>query len=110
MRVAPTICNRLVETAKGILLKFLPDVYIVTDHQKSATAGKSPAFGLTLVAETINGTFLCAEACSQPRGESNEPNVPEDIATKAAHLLLEEIYRVVGLSILRSLYSNLLYQ
>ena len=23
MRVAPTICNRLVETAKGILLKFL---------------------------------------------------------------------------------------
>ena len=96
MRVAPTICNRLVETAKGILLKFLPDVYIVTDHQNSATAGKSPAFGLTLVAETINGTFLCAEACSQPRGSSlsSEPNVPEDIATQAAHLLLEEIYRV----------------
>lgn len=96
MRVAPTICNRLVETAKGILLKFIPDVYIVTDHQKSATAGKSPAFGLTLVAETINGTFLCAEACSRPRdlSSSSEPNVPEDIATHAAHLLLEEIYRV----------------
>ena len=97
MRVAPTICNRLVETAKGILLKFIPDVYIVTDHQKAATAGKSPAFGLTLVAETINGIFLCAEACSVPKGASKEPNVPEDIATQAAHSLLEEIYRVTYL-------------
>jgi RNA 3'-terminal phosphate cyclase-like protein len=101
MRVAPTICNRLVETAKGILLKFIPDVYIVTDHQKSATAGKSPAFGLTLVAETINGTFLCAEACSQPRGECTEPNVPEDIASQAAYSLLEEIYRVIFMRLLK---------
>jgi RNA 3'-terminal phosphate cyclase-like protein len=94
MRVAPAICNRLVETAKGILLKFLPDVYIISDHQKRDNAGKSPAFGITLVAETINGTFLCAEACSLPKGTKNgDPSVPEDIATQAAHNLLEEIYR-----------------
>ena len=70
MRVAPAICNRMVEAAKGVLLKFIPDVYIVSDHQKKECAGNSPAFGLTLVAETINGTFLCVEACSLPRGYS----------------------------------------
>ena len=65
-----------------------------------------PAFGLTLVAETINGTFLCGEACSLPKGSSSMrkiggggggeevgPSVPEDVALKATHNLLEEIYR-----------------
>lgn len=95
MRVAPAICNRMVETAKGVLLKFIPDVYIVSDHQKAVNAGNSPAFGLTLVAETINGTFLCAEACSQPKGSVTKgPNVPEEIAMEATNALLEEIYRV----------------
>jgi len=106
MRVAPAICSRLVETAKGVLLKYLPDVYIVSDHQKKDHAGLSPAFGLTLVAETLNGTFLCGEACSMPRwsagvkgsrengGSSGDgPSVPEDVALKATHNLLEEIYR-----------------
>lgn len=95
MRVSPSVCNRLVETAKGILLKFLPDVYIVSDHQKGPNAGNSPAFGITLVAETINGTFLCAEACSQPKGSISDGNIPEDIATEATYRLLEEIYRVI---------------
>lgn len=96
MRVAPAICNRLVESAKGVLLKFIPDVYIISDHQKGENAGNSPAFGLTLVAETINGTFLCGEACSMPKGSQelrNHPSIPEDIGIKAAHNLLEEIYR-----------------
>jgi hypothetical protein len=34
--------NRIVEAAKGVLLKFLPDVYITTDHSKGANSGKSP--------------------------------------------------------------------
>ncbi len=98
MRVAPAICNRLVETAKGVLLKFLPDVYIVTDHQKKENAGNSPCFGLTLVAETINGTFLCGEACSLSRNllsgsNRQDPSVPEDIALLATKNLLEEINR-----------------
>lgn len=98
MRVAPAICNRMVESAKGVLLKFIPDVYIVSDHQKKEFGGNSPAFGLTLVAETINGTFLCGEACSLPRGSfegpnKQQPSVPEDVALQATHNLLEEIYR-----------------
>jgi hypothetical protein len=53
-------------------------------------------------AETLNGTFLCGEACSMPRWsaggvkgakENDGPSVPEDVALKATHNLLEEIYR-----------------
>lgn len=42
VRVSPTFANRIVETAKGVLLNFLPDVYINTDHCKGDKAGKSP--------------------------------------------------------------------
>ena len=52
---------RVVETAKGELLKFLPDVYIYTDHFTGPRSGKSPGFGLTLTAETTTGCFLTAE-------------------------------------------------
>jgi RNA 3'-terminal phosphate cyclase-like protein len=97
MLVAPAICNRMIETAKGIMLKFLPDVYIVSDHQNKEKSGKSPAFGITLVAETINGTFLCGEACSLPinmlKDTKYNPSVPEQVAHEAANNLIEEIYR-----------------
>lgn len=94
MRVAPAVCNRMIEQAKGVLLKFLPDVYIVSDHRKGDAAGGSPAFGLTLVAETTGGVFVCGEACSLPKGTVKaEPSVPEDVALLATHNLLEEIYR-----------------
>ena len=56
---------------------------------------RSPGFGLTLVAETINGAFLAAESASNPKGSDREPTVPEDLGKEAALLLLEEIYRVL---------------
>nr|CAG4646252.1 EOG090X05X4 [Macrothrix elegans] len=91
MRTSPTMTNRMVESAKGILLKYIPDVFILTDHRKSLAGGLSPGFGITLTAETTNGAFLSAEAVSNPQGES--PSLPEDLGEKAALLLLEEIYR-----------------
>ena len=88
---------RLVESAKGILLKFLPDVYLHTDHLTGPKAGKSPGFGLVLTAETTTGSFLCAEAASRTKeemtAEGEEPTVPEELGEQAAHELLEEIYR-----------------
>lgn len=42
VRVSPAIANRIVESAKGVLLKFIPDVYIYADHCKKSTSGKSP--------------------------------------------------------------------
>ena len=42
LRVSPAISNRLVESAKGVLLKFIPDIYIHTDASRGASSGKSP--------------------------------------------------------------------
>lgn len=92
-RVSPTTVNRLVESAKGVLLKYLPDIYIHTDHCRGSQSGKSPGFGISLVAETINGVFLTAEVASNPAGSGREPSIPEDLGKEAAHFLLEEIYR-----------------
>lgn len=41
MRVSPEIANRMVREAKGVLLQFIPDVYIHTDHRKGKSGGKS---------------------------------------------------------------------
>lgn len=54
---------------------------------------RSPGFGLTLVAETLNGFFLSAEMSSTPQGQG-DPILPEDLGRNCAMLLLEEIYQV----------------
>jgi len=92
VRVSPSIVNRVVDSAKGKLLKFLPDVYIYTDHFTGGKSGKSPGFGIILTAETTTGVMLCAEVCSNPSG-SGSVTVPEDLGQLAATNLLEEIYR-----------------
>ncbi|XP_011303786.1 probable RNA 3'-terminal phosphate cyclase-like protein [Fopius arisanus] len=93
IRVSPAIANRMVESAKGVLLNFLPDIYIHTDHCRGGTGGKSPGFGITITAETTNGVFFSGEACSPLMTTGSLPCVPEDIGTEAAHKLLDEIYR-----------------
>lgn len=64
LRVSPAIANRMVDAAKNVLLKFIPDVYINTDQRRGKQSGKSPGFGINLLAETTNGTFYSAEAVS----------------------------------------------
>lgn len=54
---------------------------------------RSPGFGLTLVAETLNGCFLSAEMSSTAQGQG-DPVLPEDLGRNCAKLLLEEIHRV----------------
>ena len=71
VRVSPSVVNRMVEVAKGLLLQFLPDIYIYTDHVTGANSGKSPGFGLTLTAETTTGVMLTAEVSGNTRSETN---------------------------------------
>ncbi|XP_028830505.1 RNA 3'-terminal phosphate cyclase-like protein [Denticeps clupeoides] len=92
VRVSPQMANRIVDSARSILNQFIPDIYIYTDHMKGANSGKSPGFGLTLIAETLNGTFLSAEMVSNPQGQG-ETILPEDLGRKCAKILLEEVYR-----------------
>nr|CAG4643199.1 EOG090X05X4 [Ilyocryptus agilis] len=94
LRTSPTMTNRMIEAAKGVLLKYIPDVFILTDHRKGPASGLSPGFGITLTAETVNGAFLSAETASNPQGDKQTvPSVAEDLGEQAAYLLLEEIYR-----------------
>ncbi|KAJ2949332.1 hypothetical protein O0L34_g6285 [Tuta absoluta] len=92
LRVSPTMANRVVEAAKGVMLNFLPDVYINTDQCRGPNAGKSPGFGISLVAETNDKTFYCAEAKSV-EGGTGEITLPEDLGKECAQKLLDEIYR-----------------
>ncbi|RVE54383.1 hypothetical protein evm_000868 [Chilo suppressalis] len=92
LRVSPTMANRVVDSAKGVMLKFLPDVYINTDQCRGSNAGKSPGFGVSLVAETNEKTFYCAEAKSVEAGKG-EITLPEDLGRECALRLLDEIAR-----------------
>uniref|UniRef100_A0A1B0CQ18 Rna 3'-terminal phosphate cyclase n=1 Tax=Lutzomyia longipalpis TaxID=7200 RepID=A0A1B0CQ18_LUTLO len=92
-RVSPALANRTVEAAKGVMLKFLPDVYIHTDQSKGKSAGNSPGFGINLVAETTDGCFYAAETVSNLIKDGSEPSVPEELGRETAQKLLEEIFR-----------------
>lgn len=40
VRVAPVVTNRIVDSARSVLNKFIPDIYIYTDHYKGSQSGK----------------------------------------------------------------------
>ncbi|CAH3129542.1 unnamed protein product [Pocillopora meandrina] len=92
MRVSPAICNRVVDAVRGVLNQFVSDIYIYTDHSKGGQSGKSPGFGISLVAESTTGAMLSVQTSSTPVGEG-QPVVPEDLGKQAAEMLLEEIYK-----------------
>ena len=90
-RVAPNTVNRIIESARSILNRFVSDVYIYSDHCSGEQAGKSPGFGISLLAETINEVKYTAEFASSPRGQT--PVLPEDVGKEAATLLLSEVWK-----------------
>lgn len=69
-KVSPAMGNRTVESAKGCMLKFLPDVYIYTDQNRGKMSGNSPGFGICLLAETTDGVCFAADCISNTREES----------------------------------------
>jgi RNA 3'-terminal phosphate cyclase-like protein len=61
--------------------------YIYTDNYRGAEAGKSPGFGLSMVAESTTGALSSAECIARPA------ELPEDLGQRAAKSLLAEIAR-----------------
>eukprot|EP00297_Palpitomonas_bilix_P013189 CAMPEP_0113888708 /NCGR_PEP_ID=MMETSP0780_2-20120614/13033_1 /TAXON_ID=652834 /ORGANISM="Palpitomonas bilix" /LENGTH=366 /DNA_ID=CAMNT_0000877609 /DNA_START=201 /DNA_END=1297 /DNA_ORIENTATION=- /assembly_acc=CAM_ASM_000599 len=120
-KVSPQVANRIVDATKGVLTRFLPDVYIYTDHYKGVDSGLSPGYGLSLVAETTSGVTICTEGTAQSKrrgGDKKEeqdtqgldevlgvdlaslaredakterPIMPEEIGQQVAHDLLREV-------------------
>lgn len=84
-------------------------MYVYTDHNKGDAAGKSPGFGLTLVATTTSGCIYGSQRASSAasgiapalalaggnsaHSASSGPVNPEDTGADCAGLLLDEIAR-----------------
>ncbi|KAK8967920.1 putative RNA 3'-terminal phosphate cyclase-like protein [Platanthera guangdongensis] len=100
-RVSPQFGNRMIFSARGIFNRLLPDVHIFTDHRSGQSCGRSPGYGISLVAETTTGCLISADmAVSYPKAEEDasmkydeklELLPPEDLGTQVASMLLGEI-------------------
>mmetsp|Transcript_1566 Transcript_1566/g.1784 ORF Transcript_1566/g.1784 Transcript_1566/m.1784 type:complete len:385 (+) Transcript_1566:78-1232(+) len=113
VRVNPQVANRMVDSCRGVLNNFIPDVYINTDHSngteiRAANGATSKTltgrgFGILLYAESTNGFFYGAKRIAQketpeedvaviPPRTGVEPLMdPEDLGLNAAKQLCEEI-------------------
>lgn len=102
-RMSPQMANRMVEAARGLLTRYIPDVYIYTDVYKGLESGNSPGYALTLVSETNTDVLIASECAYQPRKDSEEEMcsdllvndymfpTPEDLGVRCARQLLVEI-------------------
>lgn len=86
-RVSPQIANRLIDSARSILGRYIPDLYLFADVYRGEDSGKSPGFAITLLSASTTGAIYSAEAASA----TENPGLPEDLAERAARQLLQEI-------------------
>lgn len=86
-RVSPQMANRLIDSARSVLGRYIPDLYLFADVYRGEDSGKSPGFAITLLATSTTGAIYSAEAASK----AQDPGLPEDLAQSAARMLLTEI-------------------
>lgn len=84
-RVSPSIVNRMIDSARTVLKEVGCEVNITADVWRGENSGKSPGFGITLVAESKKGwRYYCEDI-----GLAGD--IPEELGEKVAYCLLEEI-------------------
>ncbi|WFD29167.1 hypothetical protein MSPP1_000172 [Malassezia sp. CBS 17886] len=86
VRVSPQMSNRMIDAARSVLNRFIPDLYLFSDVYRGDESGKSPGFSMSLVATSTTGALHSAEATSTPG------TTPEDIGLRAARDLLSAIH------------------
>ncbi|KAL9184604.1 hypothetical protein ACHAXT_012574 [Thalassiosira profunda] len=114
-RIPPSSAARVAHSAKGVMHRLLPDVWIHTDvHSGSGRkrkggeaggCGPSPGLGVLLTATTTEGVCLSAECSMNHNVDSSEGplgsngplerrkmELPEDLGKRSATLLLHEIH------------------
>lgn len=82
VRVSPQMSNRMIDAARSVLNRYIPDLYLFSDVYRGDESGKSPGFAMSLVATSTTGALHAAEATSSP-GQT-----PEDVGLLAARALL----------------------
>ncbi|KAI9342380.1 RNA 3'-terminal phosphate cyclase domain-containing protein [Obelidium mucronatum] len=90
-RISPQMANRVVDSARSLLSRYIPDVYLYTDVYKGAESGKGPGYGVSLVAETTTGVLYSAEWIVGHLQNDYTFPTPEDLGIRAARVLLTEI-------------------
>ena len=99
-RIPPSSAARTAHSAKGLLHRLLPDVWIHTDtHSSSAKknrngaggCGQSPGLTVCLAAETTEGIVIASETCLDSSKDSRGALLPEDLGVRAAAMLLDEV-------------------
>lgn len=84
-RVSPSVVNRIIDSARLALKPTGIDVNITADVWRGENSGKSPGFGVTLVAELKKGWRIFAE------GTGLAGLLPEDLGELVAYQLLDEL-------------------
>ncbi len=81
-RTSPSALARMIDTVRGVLNRFTPDVYIHTDHSAKGT----PGYALHLIAETTEGCLVSGSWAT-----ADAAMTPEVVAQTAVNILLEEV-------------------
>lgn len=84
-RVSPSTVNRMIDAARNVLRPTGVEVNITADVWRGENAGKSPGFGITLVAELKKGWRVITEDVG------GAASLPEDLGEKVAYELLHEL-------------------
>ncbi|KAJ3358407.1 hypothetical protein GGF32_000427 [Allomyces javanicus] len=92
-RVSPALATRIANSARAVLTRYIPDVYVYADAARKEQAGASPGFSLSLVAESTTNIIYTADVAARPRTEDDEGalNDPELLGETCAKGLLEAI-------------------
>ncbi|KAF9246298.1 18S rRNA biogenesis protein [Melanogaster broomeanus] len=85
VRVSPQFSNRMIDSCRSVLNRYIPDIYLYSDVYKGEESGKSPGYALSLLAESTTSAIHCSEAVSKPGV------TPEDVALLGSRALLSEI-------------------
>ncbi|CAE6426726.1 unnamed protein product [Rhizoctonia solani] len=87
VRVSSDKCPRMIDACRDVLNRYINDIYLVADVYRKDDSGKSPGFGMSLVATSTTGALHCAETIGSAGA------VPNDIGYTASRSLLSEIQR-----------------
>ena len=90
-KLPATFTTQIVDSCRGVLNNFLPDVWIAVDNYKDKELDKiSPGYGISLTAETKEGFALSTDLMNDKEDLTKNAN---DISKECALKFLNDIYK-----------------
>lgn len=87
-KLSPQMSSRAADAAKQAIYPHTKNVVVLSDHYKGEDAGKSPGFGVMMVAESTTGSRIGVEVVG------GAGRLPEDCGTLCGQLLLKELLHI----------------